>query len=361
MIQGDGDLKQDNVPISETLLAHAAQLARVDTTDALCRTLCELLIEASPNIRYAQLFACEVDNLQAVTPLYAVSRDAPDTAGQLYQQDDGALRNLLRSVVATDAVLALDVSAPDFPESLAQHLQAVGVQSGLVLSFIAPDTDHKIALLILADERDYFHKVRVEPFVALAMLSSALMQQTAQRQRLSDYATFDHLTGLLNRRALAEILEREHVRAERYSRRYSVLFFDLDHFKAINSTYGHSIGDLGLQHVARIAGKALREGDWIGRWGGEEFLCIMPDALDSEAERIAHRLRTQISNQPLIVDGQPIPLTLSIGVACYPQDGLDINSLLVHADAGLADAKRSGRNTVRRYQPQVAPVSKTKD
>ena len=344
------------------MLAHAAQLARVETTDALCKSLCDLLLDASPRIRYAQLFSCEVDNLQTVTPLYSVQRDDTQIAAHIQNHDDGALRGLLRRVAATDVVLAFDSNSVDFPTALRPRFEQANIASGLVLSFIAPDTDHKIALLVLASELEYFLKVGVEPFVALAMLSSALMHQAAQRQRLSDYATFDHLTGLLNRRALAEILEREHVRAERYNRRYSVLFFDLDHFKSINSTYGHSIGDLGLQHVARIASKALREGDWIGRWGGEEFLCIMPDAWDSEAERIAHRLRTQISNQPLMVQGQIIALTLSIGVACFPQDGTDINSLLVHADAGLADAKRSGRNTVRRYQAQVlAPQLVNKD
>lgn len=185
-------------------------------------------------------------------------------------------------------------------------------------------------------------------------LVGVLLDKVSQRQRLRDYATFDHLTGLLNRRALAEILEREHVRSERHNRRYGVLFFDLDLFKSINTQFGHAIGDQALQHVARVASRVLREGDWLGRWGGEEFLCILPDAHDAEAEQVAQRLRDQINSQPLIINSQTIPITLSIGVACFPQDGLDINTLLVHADAGLAEAKRSGRNTVRRYTPRMA-------
>lgn len=185
-------------------------------------------------------------------------------------------------------------------------------------------------------------------------LVGVLLDKISQRQRLRDYATFDHLTGLLNRRALAEILEREHVRSERHNRRYGVLFFDLDLFKSINTQFGHAIGDQALQHVARVASRVLREGDWLGRWGGEEFLCILPDAQDAEAEQVAQRLRDQINSQPLIINNQTVPITLSIGVACFPQDGLDINTLLVHADAGLADAKRSGRNTVRRYTPRIA-------
>jgi len=189
---------------------------------------------------------------------------------------------------------------------------------------------------------------------SICNLVGVLLDKVSQRQRLRDYATFDHLTGLLNRRALAEILEREHVRSERHNRRYGVLFFDLDLFKSINTQFGHAIGDQALQHVARVASRVLREGDWLGRWGGEEFLCILPDAHDAEAEQVAQRLRDQINSQPLINNNQPVPITLSIGVACFPQDGLDINTLLVHADAGLADAKRSGRNTVRRYTPRLA-------
>jgi diguanylate cyclase (GGDEF)-like protein len=210
------------------------------------------------------------------------------------------------------------------------------------------------ALLLLCDEDEVFLHGALDTLTAYAQLAGALLIQSAERQRLNDYATFDHLTGLLNRRALAEILEREHVRAERYNRAYSVLFFDLDHFKSINSSYGHAVGDLALQHVARLVGKALREGDWLGRWGGEEFLCILPDTSEAKAERIAQRVREQLASQPLRAQENTVTLTLSIGVACFPQDGYDINTLLVHADAGLALAKGSGRNCVRRYNPTEA-------
>jgi diguanylate cyclase (GGDEF)-like protein len=206
-------------------------------------------------------------------------------------------------------------------------------------------------MLLFADTNDYFARVGLEPFVAYACLCSVLLNQASIRKKLNDYATFDHLTGLLNRRALAEILEREHVRAERYNRRYSLLFFDMDRFKRINDNYGHNVGDMALQEVARIANRVLREGDWIGRWGGEEFLCVLPDASEGEAEKIAHRLRAEVVNAPLTIPGEKVALSVSIGVACFPQDGIDINTLLVHADEGLKSAKRKGRNCVERYSP----------
>lgn len=225
------------------------------------------------------------------------------------------------------------------------------VQTAAAIPFNSPETNDKVVVVLGVDNADYFNDNELAPFVAFACLCSALLAQAYQRQQLSDFATFDHLTGLLNRRALAEILEREHVRAERYNRRYSVLFFDLDHFKRINDNYGHSVGDQALQAVTKIANRILREGDWIGRWGGEEFLCVLPDASDSEAERIAQRLRSQVTDRPIVIERHTISLSLSIGVACFPQDGYDINTLLVHADAGLAAAKQAGRNCVRRYQP----------
>ena len=190
----------------------------------------------------------------------------------------------------------------------------------------------------------------------LLNLASILIDNLHLTQQLKDYATFDHLTGLLNRRAVYEILDREHGRAERYQRNYSILFLDIDNFKVINDCYGHNTGDEALKEIALNASDVLREGDWIGRWGGEEFICILPDTCEKGAENIAQRLCKKITNTQLITASHRLQLTLSIGIACYPSDGLTISTLITHADNGLLHAKNSGKNCFKRATPK-APTS----
>lgn len=344
------DLKQETQHLDRMLLASAAHLASSETVEQLFQTLCHLLLDATSEIRLCQVYQCQTDGAQQVQLLCTRATAAPDTHDTIGNAVLAAHRAQILSAALSNQPV---VFRPQHGQQLNEEQWdgAPALQAAAAIPFSAPESNDKIVALLGVDNSDFFDDEALRPFVSFAGLCSALLNQAFQRQQLSDFATFDHLTGLLNRRALAEILEREHVRAERYNRRYSVLFFDLDHFKRINDSYGHSVGDQALQAVAKIACRVLREGDWIGRWGGEEFLCVLPDACDGEAERIAHRLRTQVTDRPIIIEQHSITLSLSIGVACFPQDGYDINTLLVHADAGLAAAKHDGRNCVKRYQP----------
>lgn len=349
--QGDGKLAAEGARLSGRFLASAAQLAVAETTEDLLGALCSALFSASEHIKLAQVLRSPWEEQEAITPLLTLHRALP---AELTGEFPSPWLSVVGRALSEQGALVFEPSQdPDFA-SLRPALIQSGIASGIVIPFSAAEAAQRVVVVLLVDEPDYFARVGVEPFLAYTGLSGVLLNQTALRRRLNEYATFDHLTGLLNRRALAEILEREHVRAERYNRPYSLLFFDLDNFKSINTAYGHTVGDLALQNVARVASRTLREGDWLGRWGGEEFLCILPDTHESEAERIAQRVRQQVIQQPLFVNEQQVPITLSIGVACFPQDGYDINSLLVHADAGLALAKGSGRNCVRRYTAGMA-------
>ncbi len=331
------------------MLASAAQLASADSIEHLFQSLCQLLLAASPHATLCQIYQCQTDGAQQVQLICNRALPQPTEHVTIGNAMLASHRAQILSAALSGQPL---VFRPTFLHQFdAAETDIPAVQAAAAIPFSSPETNDKIVVLLGMDNADYFNDHEIEPFVAFASLTGALLAQTHQRQQLSDFATFDHLTGLLNRRALAEILEREHVRAERYNRRYSVLFFDLDHFKRINDTYGHNVGDQALQAVTKIANRILREGDWIGRWGGEEFLCVLPDASDSEAERIAQRLRSQVTDRPIVIERHTISVSLSIGVACFPQDGYDINTLLVHADAGLNAAKLAGRNCVRRYQP----------
>ena len=176
----------------------------------------------------------------------------------------------------------------------------------------------------------------------------ALAWLTRQRADLADQAATDPLTGLANHRALHERLGEELSRALRKGHPLSVVALDLDHFKAINDTYGHSEGDEVLLRIAGALRDQMRAYDVVGRIGGEEFALVLPDAGPAEAVAIAERCRAALAG--VVVHGDAV--SCSAGVASYPADGPDGHRLLEMADGALYQAKQAGRDQVRRYDPR---------
>ncbi len=160
-------------------------------------------------------------------------------------------------------------------------------------------------------------------------------------------ANQDSLTGLFNRRGLGEILQRVHDRAIESGEGYALILFDLDHFKLINDGYGHAAGDVVLQQVAHLLQTQLRHGDETARWGGEEFLIVLPQT-DLEGARLtAEKLRKAISHSRLKVSGNTLRLAASFGVCAFdPTHPVALAELLSQADAALYNAKEGGRNRV---------------
>jgi two-component system, cell cycle response regulator len=162
---------------------------------------------------------------------------------------------------------------------------------------------------------------------------------------ISRMAMTDGLTNLCNRKQLDALLEEEVRRAQRYSRELSLMMIDIDHFKRINDSYGHPVGDSVLIRVAALLGDRLRPSDKLGRYGGEEFCAILPETTLSSAVQIAEALRVVIAEQRIVVDQQPIAVSVSIGAAEWsPQMGA--MELYRAADQMLYRAKGEGRNRV---------------
>ncbi len=191
------------------------------------------------------------------------------------------------------------------------------------------------------------HLAVVESIIAVVMLGFSVVMLANEQVTLAlkHMADRDPLTGTYNRRAFMATLEKATLYASRLAFPVSVLLIDLDHFKRINDTFGHQRGDDALRHVVGVAQDCLREGDILGRLGGEEFAIALPNANQHEAEQIASRLRQAIAAQPLQYAGTLLPLTTSIGVAAWlPPESPD--SLLHRADKAMYQAKRQGRNCV---------------
>jgi diguanylate cyclase (GGDEF)-like protein len=186
-------------------------------------------------------------------------------------------------------------------------------------------------------------------------LESRLSESLAREEAL---ATRDSLTGLPNRRALYDRARAELSRAARENGSVGVILVDLDHFKRINDQFGHAAGDEALCRVGEVLQRARREYDFTGRWGGEEFLVILPGATLAQAGLVAERIRTAMETITLRQEGAtPIALRASMGVASASPAArpLGLDELLLQADDALYRAKAGGRNRVCLHTPLAVP------
>ncbi|HDL17703.1 MAG TPA: sensor domain-containing diguanylate cyclase [Bacteroidetes bacterium] len=155
----------------------------------------------------------------------------------------------------------------------------------------------------------------------------------------------DHLTGVYNRRYFNQRLDMEIKRAERYKRSFSMLMIDIDDFKLVNDTYGHITGDEILKELTKILKKNLRNSDILSRFGGEEFVALLPETNSQNAFLTGEKLRTEVENKLIIPEDHKKNVTISIGVANYPVDAYSAEKLVDKADRRLYQAKNKGKNS----------------
>jgi len=221
-----------------------------------------------------------------------------------------------------------------------------GLRVAIALPLRLPDSAQRGLLVFYADDRNYFRRVGLAPFEAFARLSEVALAQSAARVELAAVARTDPLTRIANRRAFQEACLNQ-LLARGSAKPLSLLLVDVDHFKNVNDEYGHENGDRVLVQIARCMGEALRSNDLIGRWGGEEFVALLPDADAKIALLAAERLRAAVDQLQPLLDGGTVPVTCSVGVATFPLDATTMDRLLQVADQRLMEAKRAGRNRVR--------------
>ena len=183
----------------------------------------------------------------------------------------------------------------------------------------------------------------------LDVTERVLLQQELERQ-----ARMDYLTGLSNRRYFIEQAESEITRMQRFDRPLSVFMLDIDHFKRVNDTYGHQAGDDVIKHLAGQCMQCLREVDIVGRMGGEEFAILLPETDRDQAQQVAERLRSLVSQSKVpLASGLPLSFTVSIGVTTLAaKTKINIDTLLNQADEALYQAKNAGRNRVSVFQAE---------
>ncbi len=199
------------------------------------------------------------------------------------------------------------------------------------------------------------HKEKSDSLASVLSLQRDLLEA---QEKLRYQATHDALTGLWNRRALLELLEKEIERCCRTQSSMGILMLDVDHFKPVNDTFGHLVGDQVLKEIALRIARATRGYDLAGRYGGEEFLILLPGCNPEQTEAGAERIRFAISSLPIQVAGSSISLTASLGATVAPDSAATETEILSLADLALYEAKTSGRNqTVLRLSSEEIPVA----
>jgi two-component system cell cycle response regulator len=206
-----------------------------------------------------------------------------------------------------------------------------------------------------ADERPLreddvaFADTVVRAAVAAVQRANMMESTRADNRRLEALAQTDPLTDALNRRALTERLNAELERARRYDSMVTLLMIDIDHFKRINDTYGHLVGDDVLMALAALLQHEVRSVDLVARYGGEEFVIVLPETREEGAVAFAERIRERIETHPFAADDGPtLQVTASIGVATFPAPRVaTVEDLFMRADQALYRAKAEGRNRVR--------------
>jgi len=181
--------------------------------------------------------------------------------------------------------------------------------------------------------------------LSASVISFALVSRT---QKLLRLATSDHLTGLLNRGYVENRFAIELSRSRRYRQPLSVAVIDVDHFKSFNDSHGHAAGDFVLRAIASTFRKSFRQSDTVGRYGGEEFVVVMPETNIDVAWRKLESLRQSIASDPMLlpVTGEKVHVTISVGLAGFPEDAASEEELFAIADERMFQAKREGRNRV---------------
>ncbi len=184
----------------------------------------------------------------------------------------------------------------------------------------------------------------------LAFHSALAIEKVQLHEEVLKIAATDGLTGLYNHRTFQEKLKEELERARRFKHKVALVMIDIDHFKKFNDTYGHPKGDEMLQRVACVIKDNIRTIDFAARYGGEEFAIILPEVSEEGAMVVAERIRQKVQQHVFEINGEKVSITISAGIAIYPDDATTREELIDKADKALYLSKRTGRNRVSTYK-----------
>jgi diguanylate cyclase (GGDEF)-like protein len=235
------------------------------------------------------------------------------------------------------------------PFRLWDEARKEGIRSVVCLP-LASDTQRLGVILFYRDDRDEFSFEDIELIHTFSHLATHAIQNARLHARTVDMAETDALTGLYNRRKLEQRLREEIQRSQRSHLPLALVLLDIDHFKNVNDTHGHTTGDAVLKALASTFRREIRDVDLVARVGGEEFMFLLPDTDPELAQRVAERIRRALTVLTVDAPGEEkLHVSGSFGIACYPLHANNAESLIANADRALYAAKQAGRNRALMY------------
>jgi diguanylate cyclase (GGDEF)-like protein/PAS domain S-box-containing protein len=305
------------------------------------------------NSAFTKMFGWRLDEVSGKKIDFVPEESEKETEEMIKQALEGREFSDLTTKRLTKDGDIIDVSI-----SGALYGDELGNPSGGIVHFrdIREKKRAQAALKKAHDELDQRVKERTEE---LAQTNARLQEEIRERQRIEEalryQASHDYLTGLWNRKTTMEALERELSRCERENADAGVVMIDVDHFKDVNDSAGHLAGDFVLKQVADRIKDQLRVYDWLGRYGGEEFLIILPGANKAQAVNVSERIRRTIAQTPIQIDGGVVSVTISLGVTTVREmEQIKVDTAIRNADTALYLAKENGRNRVEFYDSSAA-------
>lgn len=321
------------------------ELARTMSATLDLRTVLRIICErASKTLGYEEVAILLVDEATGQLQVRATHGFPGDAGieGMMLSPGEG-----ISGIVArTGEVLLIPDTSRD---TRYLHYKGKHLVDGSFLCCPIKKQDRIIGLFnVLRPRIDGFKEGDIRIATSLASYAALAIANAQLHGRVADLSMTDELTQLSNRRLFHQRFELELDRSERYASPFGVLMIDIDHFKRFNDTFGHAKGDEALRKVAESLKKGLRRIDLVARFGGEEFVALLPREDKASARAVAEKLRKAASE--LVVEGCG-SLSISVGVAAFPEDGRDEATLLEASDRALFAAKGAGRNRVVVYEP----------
>ena len=312
-------------------------------------TLLRTIIERATQLLdtpYGSVYLCDEERQEVRCVLTLNTRE--DYTGAVLKYGEGVAGTVAQTgkplVIANYRAWAERMAVFEYDEPFGAVLSAPMIWQGHITGIIS--------VLHNADQRR-FTQADMELLSLLADQAGVAIENARLFREVQRLAITDDLTGIYNRRHLFTLGEHEFQRARRFERFLSAIMLDIDHFKRVNDTYGHAIGDQVLRIIAQRCSEHIRDVDVIGRYGGEEMGIILPEANARTARQIAERLRVRVSELPIPTSRGMLNLTISLGVAPLVSDVLTLDVLFDRADAALYVAKQTGRNRVAVYGESV--------
>jgi diguanylate cyclase (GGDEF)-like protein len=262
------------------------------------------------------------------------------------ENDAGRLRDVLvgEKPVSLNAVLEMRVLSES---DLHDALRAIGIEAGPAVAVPLRGRETELGLLWIFEDGRPFDANEIERIQLIAGHAQLALHNAERYSHAQERAFVDDVTEVYNARYLLQATEHEIQRAERYGKKLSVLFLDLDHFKLVNDRYGHLVGSQVLRQLSEVLAGCIRQVDTLARYGGDEFTILLIDTSLEVGLAVAERIRATVAETRFEGDrGSPIHLEISIGIATYPDHSVQRDALLDFADKAMYLAKSRGRNRV---------------